>query len=156
MYYIYKIHNGLFHKSYIGMTGNYEKRIAQHKAELESNAHPCAEMQLDYNSTKFRNGNYIKCEMLAQCENKEIAQDLEYLFIYKEIARNRKVYNKVQLSFPISLFERDIDCANEFIDNRTFLHAYFNKEFGDVAFIKFCKAMGREYLIDLLEMTERE
>lgn len=153
MYYIYRIKNKLYHKSYIGFTSDYEKRINQHKSELEKGTHICSEMQSDYNGISFYHCNYMEYEILAQCEDKEIAQDLEYLFIYKEIARKKEIYNKVQTRFPNSLLARNDEYANSLIDNRTLLHAYFNRQFGDVAFVKFCKMQNKTDLLELLEMN---
>lgn len=149
MYYIYSIHNGLFHKTYIGFTGNYNRRIVVHKSELKNGKHPCTEMQSDYNHSLYSNNNYMTYKLLAQHDNKEIAQGLEYLFLYKYFAHRKALYNRDQILFPCWLIEKEDDYANSFVDNRTILHAFFNGEFADGKFIRLCKILGKEELPEI-------
>lgn len=151
MYYIYRIRNKNPHKSYIGMTKNYKKRFLEHKRELRKGTHPCKDMQSDYILVKRKENMYMEYEILAEYPEKEIAQNLEYLFICKELAHRRQIYNKVQSYFPLSLLEKNNEYVNKFIDNRTILHAYFTKEIGDNSLCKLCKILDKEYLLEILE-----
>ena len=100
MYYIYEIKNNLYHKKYIGITSNYKKRFSQHKCMLENKKHPCKEMQIDYSISRNRCKKFMEYNVIYCTDNKEFASDLEYLFLYKSLVKNEKLYNEKQIWFP--------------------------------------------------------
>lgn len=155
MYYIYEIRNQVYKKYYIGMTFDYNKRFSQHKTMLRVGKHPCKEMQKDYNyliNKKFWNNNcnFLRYSILAEHENKEIAKGLETLFIYKYVAHRKSVYNKNQNYFPDFLIKKNDKYINSFVDNITFLYAFFHREFADDKFKKLCTLLNKEYLIKIV------
>lgn len=106
MYYIYSIHNGLFHKTYIGFTRNYNRRIVVHKSELKNGKHPCTEMQSDYNHSLYSNNNYMTYKLLAQHDNKEIAQGLEYLFYTNILHTEKRYITEIKYCFRAGLLKK--------------------------------------------------
>lgn len=152
MYYIYEIKNNLYHKKYIGVTSNYKKRFYQHKYMLENKKHPCKEMQLDYSISKHRCKNFMEYNVIYCTDNKEFASDLEYLFLYKSLVNNERIYNKKQIWFPSFIIKNSvyIEEIKDLIDNKTILHAYFNGQIGYKTFEKICKTIKKEYLIKIV------
>ena len=144
MYYIYEIRNKLHRTSYIGRTSNFNARVSSHNSNLRAGTHECIMMQREYIE------RYMHYNILATTDDIEIAKKLENLFIYKVISHRGKIYNKIQVSFPTKLAILNDKTINCYIDSRTLLYAFLNGEFTEKTFIKICKILNKENLLDII------
>ena len=132
------------------MTNDYNKRFSQHKSLLKQKKHFSKKMQLDYDMASKLYDNCLDYKILYETEDEEFAKVLEYLFLYKAFAKKEKLYNKIQVRFPTEITKYNREEIKEILDNRTLLHAYFNKEIGDEKFKQICKFLNKENLIQII------
>lgn len=107
MYIVYKILNTTNGRSYIGSTSNYDKRLMQHKTNLDNNTHHNKGIQSDY--IKYTESVFSH-SIIFTFNNKADALKKESTLI-KNCDNSYNVWNKGQTAQVIFRIERDLKQA---------------------------------------------